>query len=263
MDLSLAPADADTGLVFVRTDLEGGPVELPARFDAVSQTLLGTNVSNADGVSVATIEHLMSACAGLGLDNARIEVAGPEIPIMDGSARAFVELIDQAGLKELSADCRRLEIVAPVEYAENDKLARLEPADTPSFSFEIDFPTPVIGRQKYDLELTADNYRAEIGPARTFGFFKDAEALRAAGMALGAGLDNTLVIDEDHLMNEEPLRFPDEFVRHKILDAIGDLSLAGGPILGRFVGRKAGHALNNRLLLKLFAEPSCYRWTSA
>lgn len=255
--LCLCPAAPNTGVVFVRTDVSP-PVEIPAQFDAVTHTMLGTNVSGAGGLSVATVEHLMSALYGLGVDNVRIEVSGPEIPIMDGSAGAFVDLIDAAGVTASDGARNVLKIMEPVEIADGDKLARLEPSDGADFSFEIVFDTPVIGRQAREIRLTPETYRAEIGRARTFGFLKDAEALRAAGMALGAGLDNTIVIDGDRMVNETPLRYPDEFVRHKILDAVGDLALAGAPLRGRFVGVKAGHALNNRLLKALFANPAAY-----
>ena len=261
--MRLKPADAETGITFVRADLSGAAAELPARFDAVTHTMLGTNVSNDAGASVATIEHLMSALFGLGVDNARIEVNGPEIPIMDGSSGDFVDLIDRAGLKKQAVPRRFLEISDVVEVGDETKSARLEPADQSKFSFEIDFPNPVIGQQSFELSLSPDTYRTQIGKARTFGFFKDAEALRAAGLALGAGLENTIVVDDHKILNPEPLRFPDEFVRHKILDAIGDLALAGGPLRGRYVGVKAGHALNNELLSALFARPEAFKWTHA
>ena len=258
--LRFRPAEANEGYLFVRVDIGAPTGLLPAKHDKVGQTLLGTNLTNDHGVEVATVEHVLSALAGLGIDNAIIEVDAPEVPIMDGSSSAFVDLVDEAGIIELDEPRRYIRVLKPIELAVDDKFARFEPAEETLLSLEIDFPSAAIGHETISLALTPEKYRQEIGSARTFGFLHEAEQLRAAGRARGAGLDNTIVVDGDSVLNEEPLRFEDEFVRHKLLDAIGDFALAGGPILGHFVGRKTGHAMNSQLLHALFAEPDAYEW---
>jgi UDP-3-O-[3-hydroxymyristoyl] N-acetylglucosamine deacetylase len=256
------PAPADTGIVFVRTDLPELPNLIRVSADAVCKTQLGTVVDNAAGVSVATIEHLMAALVMLGIDNARIEIDGPEMPIMDGSALPFVEELDRAGRRAQDAPRRYLEILEPVEVRDGDKWARLSPADGFEVAFEIAFDSEVIGRQRIDLAMTERAFRAELADCRTFGFLGDVEALRAIGLARGGSLESVVVVDGGRILNPEGLRRPDEFVRHKALDAIGDLYVLGGPILGRFEGVLAGHALNNALARALAARPDAWRWRS-
>jgi len=257
--LSIRPAAAGTGVVFVRTDLAQGDNLVPARADCVTQTRLGTVITNASGVSVSTIEHLMAALSALGVDNAIIELDGPEVPIMDGSAQPFVQLLDQAGFRRQSTAQRVIEILRPVEVIEGDKRAALLPAERFEMRFEIDFDNPVIGHQEVELVVTEDSFRTELAAARTFGFVEGVEALRAAGLARGGSLDNAIVIDGDKVLNDGGLRFADEFVRHKALDAIGDLYVLGMPIQGRFEGIRAGHGLNNAVVRALLSQPEAYR----
>ncbi|MEM9964232.1 MAG: UDP-3-O-acyl-N-acetylglucosamine deacetylase [Asticcacaulis sp.] len=257
--LSIRPAAAGTGVVFVRTDLPQGDNAVPARADYVTQTRLGTVITNASGVSVSTIEHLMAALSALGVDNAIIELDGPEVPIMDGSAQPFVQLLDQAGFRRQSTAQRVIEILKPIEVIEGDKRAALLPADRFEMRFEIDFDNPVIGHQEVELVITEESFRTELASARTFGFVEGVEALRAAGLARGGSLDNAIVIDGDKVLNDGGLRFVDEFVRHKALDAIGDLYVLGMPIQGRFEGIRAGHGLNNAVVRALLSQPEAYR----
>jgi UDP-3-O-[3-hydroxymyristoyl] N-acetylglucosamine deacetylase len=257
--LSIRPAPAGTGVVFVRTDIKDRDNRIPVTAEAVVSARLGTVIGNAKGVTVSTIEHLMAALSALGVDNAVVELDGPEVPIMDGSATPFVALLDRAGFRRQEAPQRLIEILKPVYVEEGDKSAALYPCDRFEMFFEIEFPTAVIGRQSVDLVVTEDAFRDELAPARTFGFLEEVEALRAAGLGRGASLDNVLVIDGDSLINPEGLRFADEFVRHKAMDAVGDLYVLGAPLLGRFEGRKAGHAINNRLCRELLARPDAWR----
>lgn len=261
--LSIRPAPAGTGVVFVRTDVKDRDNRVPVSAEAVVSARLGTVIGNARGVTVSTIEHLMAALSALGVDNAVVELDGPEVPIMDGSALPFVALLDRAGFRRQEAPQRMIEILEPVVVEEGDKSAALHPCDRFEMFFEIEFPTAVIGRQAVDVVLTEASFRAELASARTFGFLEEVEALRAAGLGRGASLENVLVIDGDALINPEGLRFPDEFVRHKAMDAVGDLYVLGAPLLGRFEGRKAGHALNNRLCRALMASPQAWRYVPA
>jgi UDP-3-O-[3-hydroxymyristoyl] N-acetylglucosamine deacetylase len=254
----LRPAAPGAGIAFIRTDLTGDN-RIPARAEAVTRTQLGTVVGNAAGVEVSTIEHLMSAFAALGVDNAIVEVDGPELPIMDGSAEPFVRLIDQAGLKRQDAPRRYIEILEPIQVVDGDKSVALIPADQFEMSFEIDFKSSAIGAQRIDIVLDEAAFRDGVAESRTFGFLHEVEALRKAGLARGGSMDNCLVIDGDELMNPEGLRFTDEFVRHKALDALGDLYLVGAPIIGRFEGVLAGHTLNNALARALLARPEAWR----
>jgi UDP-3-O-[3-hydroxymyristoyl] N-acetylglucosamine deacetylase len=257
----VVPAAPDTGIVFVRTDFRGlSSRVIEASGEAVCKTQLGTVITNADGVTVSTIEHLMAALAMLGIDNARVEVSGPEMPIMDGSSLPFIQVLDQAGRRAQDAPRRFVEILEPVEVVDGDKHARLSPCDGFEVAFEISFDSPVIGRQRIDLPMTERAFRTELADCRTFGFLKDVEALRAIGLARGGSLENAVVIDGDRILNPEGLRRPDEFVRHKALDAIGDLYVLGGPLLGRYEGVLAGHGLNNALVRALLARPKAWRW---
>ena len=258
--LSIRPAPAGTGIVFVRTDVKDRDNRVPATAESVVSARLGTVIGNAKGVTVSTIEHLMAALSALGVDNAVVELDGPEVPIMDGSAMPFVALLDRAGFRRQEARQRVIEILKPVCVEEGDKSAAIYPCDRFEMFFEIEFPTAVIGRQSVDLVVTEDSFREELAGARTFGFLEEVEALRAAGLGRGASLDNVLVIDGDSLINPEGLRFPDEFVRHKAMDAVGDLYVLGAQLLGRFEGRKAGHAINNRLCRELIARPDAWRF---
>ena len=255
-NLTLRPAGADTGVVFVRTDVAGRPI--PALADKVCDTRLATVIADG-GPTVSTVEHIMAALAGLGVDNAVVEVDGPETPIMDGAAADFVAAIDAVGLATLAAPRRYIEITERVEIAQPGKRAALVPSDRFELSVEIIFDSPAIGRQRLDLALDPASFRAEIAAARTFGFLAEVEQLRAAGLGRGASLENTIVVDGDHVMNPETLARPDDFVRHKALDALGDLALFGHPILGRYEASCSGHALNNALVRAALARPGAWR----
>lgn len=255
--MTLHPSDVNTGIVFRRTDVAGESAMIPAAFDSVCDSRLCTTIGS-DGKTIATIEHLMSALAGAGIDNALIEVGGAEVPVMDGSAAPFLFLIDCAGVAEQDAPRKAVRILKTVSVGEGEKFASLEPSDGFSVDFHIEFDNPVIGSQQMALNLTDSVFKNEIARARTFGFLHEAEALWAAGLAKGASLDNAVVVSGDKVMNEDGLRFDDECVRHKILDAVGDLYLAGAPIMGHFAASRASHALNNQLLHELFSDPANY-----
>jgi len=257
--VNVRPAAPGAGIVFARTDVRDRDNLIPATGEAVCKTQLGTVIGNACGVTVSTIEHLMAAFAMLGVDNALVEVDGPEMPIMDGSSLPFVRILDRAGLRPQEVARFFIEILAAVEVVDGDKRAALKPADGFEVAFEIEFDTAAIGRQSVDLAMDEQAFRDELADCRTFGFLKDVEALRAMGLARGGSMDNCVVIDGDRVLNPEGLRRPDEFVRHKALDAIGDLYVLGGPILGRFEGVLAGHSLNNALVRALLARPDAWR----
>jgi len=254
--MTLSPAAPGTGVVFRRADLGGR--EIAARYDKVSETRLGTVIAEGD-TSVGVIEHLMAAVAGLGIDDLVVELDGPEPPILDGDAASYAALLDEAGIVERHTPAKAIEVRQPVTVGEGAVTASLQPFPERIFDFEIVFDTPAIGRQHYAWTCSPQSFRRDIAPARTFGFLKDQEALNKMGLALGANLENTLVIDRDQVVNAALMRFPDEFVRHKILDALGDMALAGAPLIGRFEGRRSSHALNNALLRKLFADPANWR----
>jgi UDP-3-O-[3-hydroxymyristoyl] N-acetylglucosamine deacetylase len=257
--VSVRPAAVNSGIVFVRTDVQNRNNHVPATGEAVCKTQLGTVIGNDAGVTVATIEHLMAAFAMLGVDNAMVEVDGPEMPIMDGSSLPFVRILDRAGLREQEAPRRYIEILDTVEVVDGDKRATLRPADGFEIAFEIQFDTAAIGRQAVDLVMDEQAFRDELADCRTFGFLREVEALRAMGLARGGSMDNCVVLDGDRVLNPEGLRRPDEFVRHKALDAIGDLYVLGGPLLGRFEGVLAGHGLNNAVVRALLARPDAWR----
>ena len=256
--MTLAPAAADSGIIFVRTDLDNA--EVPALWDRVTDTMLCTRITGDEGVDVGTVEHLMAALAGCRIDNLRIELDGPEVPIMDGSSEAFVQLIDQTGVQLLSSERRAIKVLKTIEIEQDGKLARLEPADRFELNFEIDFDHAAIGRQSRGLTFVNGAFKSQISRARTFGFLHEVEHLQKLGLARGGSLENAIVVDKNGVMNDDGLRFDDEFVRHKILDSVGDLYLAGAPILGRFHGVRAGHALNNSLLRALFADPEVWEY---
>lgn len=258
VNMTLRPAPEDSGVCFVRLDLEGEARRVPVRLESVSDTMLGTTIANGKGGRVLTIEHLMSALAGLGVDNVEIELDAEEIPILDGSAAGFVVLVESAGLKRQKRPRRHIRIRRPIAVEEGGKRAELSPCGDCEFDFEIDFPTPVIGRQRYRLRLTPKSFKSEIARARTFGFLKDVDALRAMGLARGGSLDNAIVIDGDRVLNPEGLRFRDEFVRHKLLDAMGDLYVLGTPICGRYTAVRSGHALNIELARALLGRRDAF-----
>ena len=259
VSMKLLPEEADFGIKFYRTDLDSNNV-VEALWSNVSNTKLSTTISNKFGVSVSTIEHLMSALSGLHIDNIKIEIDGPEGPIMDGSSRDFVNLIELTPSKNLNKKRKILKVKKNIKVRNDDSSAELKPNNQFSIDFEIDFPSEVISRQSCQLQLVNGNYKSDIASARTFGFEKDVDMLRSNGLALGGSLDNAVVIGDNKILNEEGLRFKDEFVRHKILDSIGDLYLAGAPIQAYFLGNKSGHYLNNLLLKSLFSDESNYEY---
>jgi UDP-3-O-[3-hydroxymyristoyl] N-acetylglucosamine deacetylase len=253
--LTLAPAPPDSGVSFVRMDLG---VEIPARSHAVADTTLSTNLASG-GARVHTVEHVLAALHGMGVDNCRVEVDGPEIPILDGSAAPFVCLVQEAGVKVQRTGKRWLVIEQPVEVRDGDKLARLDPADEFSVEFTADFGHPLITNQAFRAVVNERTFEREIARARTFCFRRDIERMQAAGLAKGGSLENAIVVDEFSILNPEGLRFPDEFARHKVLDAVGDLALLGLPVLGSFVAVKSGHAMNQTLVRKVLADAASHR----
>lgn len=258
--LTVRPAGEGTGVVFVRADVTDRAAEIPALVTKVTTTELGTNMSNEAGVSVATVEHFLAACAGLGIDNVIAELDGSELPILDGSSKPFVELLDRAGLKWQAAEKRVLKILKPVEVRSGVKFARLSPGEGFTMNVVIDFATSAIGRQEISFTMAPGAFARDVAWARTFGFAHQAEQLHAMGKGLGASMDNTVVIDNDRVVNPDGLQAPDEFVRHKLLDVIGDLFLAGGAIEGLYEAEQPGHALNNQLLRAVFADATSFAW---
>jgi UDP-3-O-[3-hydroxymyristoyl] N-acetylglucosamine deacetylase len=258
VEIVLLPAAVDAGIVFRRTDLDV-PVSIPARADCVGDTRLSSTL-RTDGVTVSTVEHLMSALAGLGIDNLRVDIAGPEVPIMDGSAMPFVYLLQSAGVVEQGAPKRFIRVKAPVEVRDGDKWARFSPYAGYRLDFAIDFPHPVFGSENKHvvIDFALHSYVKEVARARTFGFMQDVEAMRAAGLALGGSLQNAIVLDETRVLNAEGLRYENEFVKHKVLDAIGDLYLLGHPLIGEYAAFKPGHALNNALARALLDRPDAF-----
>ena len=252
-------AGIDAGIVFVRTDITDRDNQVLATPESVCKTQLGTVIGNAAGVTVATIEHLMAALVMSGIDNATVELDGPEMPIMDGSSWPFLKILDRAGRRPQAAARRFIEIIDTVEVVDGDKRATLRPAMRFEVAFAIEFPTAAIGRQEIDMPMDEQTFRRELADCRTFGFLHEVEALRAMGLARGGTLDNCVVIEGDRVLNPEGLRRRDEFVRHKALDAIGDLYVLGAPILGRFEGELAGHGINNQLVRALAARPDAWR----
>jgi UDP-3-O-[3-hydroxymyristoyl] N-acetylglucosamine deacetylase len=260
--MTLRPAPANSGIVFRRVDLPR-PVDIPAEAHFVHDTRLSTCLE-ANGARVATVEHLMSALAGLGIDNAIIELSSSELPIMDGSAGTFVFLLQSAGIIEQSAAKKFIRIKKTVEVKDNDKWVRFEPFDGYKLSFTINFAHPVIAntKQSVTVNLGTQSYVKEVSRARTFGFMQEVEYMRSQGLGLGGSLDNAIVMDDYRVINPDGLRFEDEFVKHKMLDAIGDLYLLGHPLIGAFSGYKSGHALNNALCRALLADESAWEFTT-
>ncbi len=256
----LAPAAPGVGVIFRRMDMDGA--EIPARYDHVSETTLGTTLENGRA-SVAVVEHLMAAVAGAGIDDLIVMLDGPEPPVLDGDALSFLEMLDMAEVKEHEVPRQAIKVIRRVEVTHKEAKAALVPAPTLQFTFEIFFPSAAIGRQSFAFEFAPESFRHEIAPARTFGDIAQLEALKKMDRGHGASLHNTLAIDGDRVLNADIMRFKDEFVRHKILDAVGDLALAGAPLIARFEGVRSGHALNNALLRALFADSSNYRLVTA
>jgi UDP-3-O-[3-hydroxymyristoyl] N-acetylglucosamine deacetylase len=256
--MTVKPAAADTGIIFRRVDLPM-PVDIPAIAENVGDTRLGTTLINGDA-RISTVEHLLSAFAGLGIDNAIVEVSAPEVPIMDGSAGPFVFLLQSAGIAELATPKRFVRVKRSVEVRDGDKWARFDPYDGFKVNFEIEFDHPIFKRhsQKASMDFSTTTYLKEVSRARTFGFMRDLETMRSHNLALGGNLDNAIVLDESKVLNEGGLRYEDEFVKHKILDAIGDLYLLGHSLIGEFTGFKSGHGLNNQLLRALLADKEAW-----
>jgi UDP-3-O-[3-hydroxymyristoyl] N-acetylglucosamine deacetylase len=256
--MTIRPAAPDTGIVFRRTDLTT-PVDVPARAGNVGETTLGTSLVRGD-VRISTVEHLLSAFAGLGIDNALVELTGPEVPIMDGSAGPFVFLLQSAGIEQQRTPKRFVRIRKTVRVEDGDKWAQFDPFEGFKVNFEIEFNHPIFKRraQRASMDFSTTSFLKEISRARTFGFMRDLETMRSRNLALGGNLDNAIVLDDSRVLNEGGLRYEDEFVKHKILDAIGDLYLLGHSLIGEFSAFKSGHGLNNRLLRNLLADESAW-----
>ena len=256
--MTIAPAPAGAGISFLRVDAPEQKQSVPARYDLVTDTTLCTRLTNEHGVSVGTVEHVMAALAGCGITDAIVALDGPEVPIMDGSAAPFVRSIAETGLATLNVPLQAIRILRPIRVEKDGKLAELSPADQFEIDFQIDFSDPVIGKQRFATTVTKGVFAEELSDCRTFGYLSEVERLRSMGLARGGSLRNAIVVDNGRILNPEGLRHPDEFVRHKILDAIGDLALAGAPILGRYRAIKSGHEMTNLLLRALFAQPDCW-----
>ena len=264
VQMVLHPADANTGVVFNRVDLGEGSPDIPAHVSAVSATALCTVLGDPSGAHVMTVEHLMAALRAMNVDNVLVELDAAEVPVLDGSSQAIVEAIDAVGLVQQSARRRYIRVLKPVRIDNGASWATFTPGadDAVRFDVEIDFPTPAIGRQRWAGDMTPDAFRSRVMRARTFGFMRDVERLWAAGFALGSSLENSVVIDDDdRVVNPEGLRYADEFVAHKTLDAVGDLALAGAPIIGTFRSHRGGHAMNALALKALLADETAWEWT--
>ncbi len=258
--MTLHPAGPDTGIRFRRTRVCGGPAEIAATWSNVVERPLSTVLANGDGIAVATVEHLMSALLGCGIDNVLVELDGEEVPAMDGSAAPFVAMVESVGHLEQAPPRRVLEILKPVAVCEPHRSVALLPSNGFEIDFEIEFENPVVARQSWSISVDHDTYKREVAEARTFGFLNEVGQLRSRGLALGGSLDNAIVVDDERVVNKGGLRFENEFVRHKVLDAIGDLYLLGGPMLGQFRGVRSGHALTLRLLQVLFSTNDAWCW---
>lgn len=262
VSMVVQPAPADCGRVFVRQDVPADRAEVPARWNAVTDTRLSTTIANRFGIRVTTIEHLMAALHAAGVDNARVLLNGPEVPILDGSSAPFTQMIRQAGLFAQRAERWVIVVRKPVRVEDNGKWAALVPDVIPAMEMTIDFGDAVIGRQQLSLTVDRETFEHELADARTFGFRDQVEALRTLDLIRGGSLQNAVLVDKDGIVNPEGLRHADEFVRHKLLDAVGDLALAGMPILGRFIGHRSGHALNNALLRELLQNDAAWSLTT-
>ena len=260
--MTLLPAPANTGIVFRRTDAGGKGLEIAAHVENVVDDRMCTTLGDGNGATIATVEHLLAALSGCGIDNLYVEVDGGELPIMDGSAAPFVFLIECAGIVEQDAPRRAIEILKSIRIEDNDRQAELSPGVGFSVGFEIEFGSDAIGQQDMNVELVNGTFKGELSRARTFGFIEEVDRLRAMGLALGGSLDNAVVVSGDQVLNEDGLRYKDEFVRHKILDSVGDLYLAGAPIIGHFKGCRSGHALNHAIVRALLADKGSWRYTN-
>jgi UDP-3-O-[3-hydroxymyristoyl] N-acetylglucosamine deacetylase len=259
VSMNLVPAPTETGIIFRRTDTGA---EIRASWENVIESTRCTILSDRAGTIVGTVEHLMAALAGLAIDNLIVEVDGPEVPIMDGSAAPFVFLIECAGLVEQDVPRHSIKVLKPISIVEDGAMAALYPNDEFSVSFEIDYDNPLIRRQKMSVAVDDVRFKSELSRARTFGFLDDVDRLRAAGLARGGSLDNVIIVDGNQVLNSGGLRYENEFVRHKLLDAVGDLYLAGAPLIGRFQGVRSGHSHNRRLLTALFADDEAWSYAS-
>ncbi len=260
--LTVRPSHDSSGIFFQRTDVESGTGLIAARWYNVSDTTLSTSVRNSYGVSVSTIEHLMAALLGCGIDNALIEIDGPEVPIMDGSAEPFTSTFEKYGTISIRVPRNAIWIQQPIEVREDDKYALILPYPKPRITLSIDFPQAAIGAQTYTIELVNEAFMRCVARSRTFGFSEQVDQLKQRGLAQGGSLKNAILVDGDRIINPEGLRFNDEFVRHKVLDAYGDLALAGVPIIGHYYAYKAGHALNQRLIRKMFESHAAWSYTT-
>lgn len=260
VSMTLKPGEPDSGIVFKRTDISGNGATIRATWDNVVETTLCTTLGNDDGVTIATVEHLMAALSASRIDNAVIEVNGPEVPVMDGSAAPFIFLVECAGTVEQDRPRRYIRVLKAISIGDDEKSVSIVPSNSFTVDFDIDFESTAVLRQSYSISMVGENFKNEVSRARTFGFLHEVEALRAAGLAKGGSLENAVVVSGDKIINEDGLRYDDEFVRHKILDAVGDLYLAGGEILGHFHGICSGHEATNTLLRALFADKDawCY-----
>ncbi|MEH6471747.1 MAG: UDP-3-O-acyl-N-acetylglucosamine deacetylase [Halopseudomonas sp.] len=260
--MSVMPAEAHSGYTFVRRDLPSDRAIVPARFNAVTDTRLSTTISNAMGAKVSTIEHLLAALRACDIDNARITLDGPEVPIMDGSAAPFINMIEQTGVKQQSQLRMAILLTKSISVEHGESTARLSPAAQPSIELSIDFDNPSIGQQRKFTLIEKNSFAEHYAGARTFGFKDQLDTLRKLGLAKGGNLNNAVLLDESGVINPEGLRYDDEFVRHKVLDVIGDIALAGCPIIGKFTGHRTGHALNNQLLRELMRNEQCWHYTT-
>lgn len=260
--ITLVPAEAGVGIVFTRSDQDDAP-EVPARWDSVTATALCTVLGDPSKDGISTVEHIMAALFGMGVDNLVVEIDGPEMPIMDGSSAAFVDAIETVGLRKLDRGRRYLKVNKTVRVDAGGAWCELHPHDCTHFDITIDFPTPAIGKQQFVSDITPDVFRDDLSRARTFGYVKDVEQLWKMGFALGSSLENSVAISDDKVLNPEGTRWPDEFARHKALDAVGDLALAGLPILGLYRSYKGGHKMNHSILVKLFEDPTNFEIVEA
>lgn len=260
ISMTLKPAEPNTGIVFHRTDIAGQDAYIPANHDYVVDTRMCTCIGNKDGVRVATIEHLMAAIHAMGVNNLMIDINGPETPVMDGSSAPFVFLLECAGIKVQRAPVKAIRILKPVTIKDGDKEVTLRPTSGENLKmrFEIDFEAQIIGHQEASLVLSASNFKNSFCRARTFGFLKDIEMLRSVGLARGGSLDNAILVNDNMIMNKDGLRYKNEFARHKMLDAVGDLYMAGHTVIAEFSGKRSGHTQTNALLSAMFADQSCY-----
>jgi UDP-3-O-[3-hydroxymyristoyl] N-acetylglucosamine deacetylase len=260
VSMTLKPSEPDSGIVFKRTDISGSGAIIKATWDNVVETTLCTTLGNDNGITIATVEHLMAALSASEIDNALIEVNGPEVPVMDGSAAPFIFLVECAGTVEQERPRRYIRVLKAISIGDNEKSVSIVPSNNFTVDFDIDFESAAVSRQSYSISMVGENFKNEVSRARTFGFLHEVEALRAAGLAKGGSLENAVVVSGDKIINEDGLRYDNEFVRHKILDAVGDLYLAGGGIIGHFHGVCSGHEATNNLLRALFADKDawCY-----